>query len=109
MTAKISREDLKAKIDRNDEFVLVDTLPETAYRKGHLPGAISIVSDDIIDVAPERIPDRDTYIVVYCSSGTCKRSSFAAERLERLGYTCVRDYHEGKADWVEAGLPFVTD
>jgi len=22
-----------------------------------------------------------------------------------LGYTHVRDYHEGKAEWIDAGLP----
>ncbi|WP_265519749.1 rhodanese-like domain-containing protein [Nitratireductor luteus] len=109
MVEKISREDLKAKIECDNDFVLVDTLPATAYRKGHLPGAISIVSDDIVDVAPERIPDRNAEIVVYCGNGPCKRSSLAAERLENLGYTRVRDYHEGKADWIEAGLPLETD
>jgi rhodanese-related sulfurtransferase len=29
----------------------------------------------------------------------------AAARLVELGYTRVRDYHEGKADWIQAGLP----
>jgi rhodanese-related sulfurtransferase len=28
-----------------------------------------------------------------------------AARLVELGYTRVHDYEEGKADWVEAGLP----
>ncbi len=34
-----------------------------------------------------------------------KRSRLAAERLAALGYTNVRDYHEGKKDWMGAGLP----
>ena len=105
MADLISREDLKAKLDRGDMFVLVDTLPESAYRKGHLPGAINIPSDDILAEAPKRIPDRDADIVVYCGNGPCKRSSISAHRLGRLGYRNVRDYHEGKADWVAAGLP----
>jgi hypothetical protein len=25
--------------------------------------------------------------------------------LSRLSYEDVRDYHEGKQDWIEAGLP----
>jgi len=28
--------------------------------------------------------------------------------LESLGYTSVSDYHEGKAEWMEAGLPVET-
>jgi rhodanese-related sulfurtransferase len=105
MDDRISRETLKAKIDRGDGFVLLDTLPEAAYRKAHLPGAMNIPSDDIIDVAPMRIPDCDAEIVVYCANGPCKRSRLAAERLESLGYRRVHDYHEGKADWIGAGLP----
>ena len=105
MTDLISRQELKAKLDRGGSFVLVDTLPESAYRKGHLPGAINIPSDDIRTVAPQRIPDRSTEIVVYCANGPCKRSRLAAERLAALGYREVRDYHEGKADWIDADLP----
>jgi len=109
MVDRISRQELKARIDRGDTFVLLDTLPEAAYRKGHLPGAINIPSDDIIDDAPRRIPDRDAEIVVYCANGPCKRSRLAADRLEVLGYHRVRDYHEGKADWIDAGFPVEAD
>ncbi len=105
MTKLISRGELKAKLDRGGAFVLVDTLPEAAYRKHHLPGAINIPSDDIVTVAPDRIPDRGAEIVVYCANGPCKRSRLAAERLAALGYRRVRDYHEGKTDWIAAGLP----
>lgn len=101
----ISRAELKAKLDRGDPFVLVDTLPAPAYRKSHLPGAINIPSDDILAEAPRRIPDRDVVIVVYCGNGPCKRSSLSFDRLRQLGYHNVFDYHEGKADWIAAGLP----
>ncbi len=74
MTKLISRAKLKAKLNRGEAFVLVDTLPEAAYRKHHLPGAINILSDDIVTVAPDRIPDRGAEIVVYCANGPCKRS-----------------------------------
>jgi len=107
-TETISRAELKAKLDRGDSFVLVDTLPEAAFARHHLPGAINIPSDDIVAEAPRRIPDRDTEIVVYCASGPCRRSRLAAERLEALGYRRVRDYHEGRADWTAAGLPVET-
>ena len=33
----------------------------------------------------------------------------AADILTRLGYKDVRDYHEGKKDWIEAGLPTESD
>lgn len=51
------------------------------------------------------LPDKGTEIVVYCGNAPCKRSDRAAERLLDMGYPNVRDYHEGKDDWIEAGLP----
>ena len=63
----ISREELKAKIDRGDDFVLLEVLPEDAYRRGHLPGAI--LFQDMSGI-PEILPDKGAEIVAYCSSPT---------------------------------------
>ncbi len=90
---------------RDADFTLVDTLPRSAFEKGHLPGAINIVSDDIYDQAPLRLPDKQTPIVVYCASETCKRAGRAADRLVNLGYTQVYHYMGGKKAWQEEGLP----
>ena len=43
--------------------------------------------------------------MTYCASLTCRNSEIAANKLIALGYTNVREYAEGKADWIEAGLP----
>ena len=51
------------------------------------------------------IPNRDTEIVVYCTSPTCDASVTVATRLIALGYTDVRHYAGGKRDWADAGLP----
>jgi hypothetical protein len=42
---------------------------------------------------------------VYCANLPCQNSTIAAERLVELGYTDVREYAEGKQDWIEAGYP----
>jgi rhodanese-related sulfurtransferase len=62
----ISRDDLKAKMDRGDDFVLVDTMPKMYYRHSHLPGAINLPADEVSERASELLPDRDAEIVVYC-------------------------------------------
>ena len=84
---------------------LVEALPAQYYDDHHLPGAINIPHDEIDALAPTRLPDKDAAIVVYCASGPCQNSGIAARRLAQLGYTNVRDYHEGKAEWDAAGLP----
>jgi rhodanese-related sulfurtransferase len=58
--------ELKEKMDRGDDFVLVDTLAEKYYRHSHLPGAINLQVDQVGERAPELVPDKDAEIVVYC-------------------------------------------
>ncbi len=66
MVETISREELKGKMDRGDDFVLVDTLAEEYYRHSRLPGAINLPAAEVRERAPERLPDKDADIVVYC-------------------------------------------
>ncbi len=61
----ITREELKAKMDRGDDFVLLEVLGETSYRRAHLPGAIRFQN---LDLAPELLPDKSAEIVAYCSN-----------------------------------------
>ncbi|MEA3252936.1 MAG: rhodanese-like domain-containing protein [Pseudomonadota bacterium] len=88
----------------SQDFILVDTLPGDTFAEGHLPGAINIVSDDILDEASRRLPDKQVPIVVYCASEDCKRASLAADRLAHLGYTGVYHYVGGKRAWLAEGL-----
>jgi rhodanese-related sulfurtransferase len=84
---------------------VIEALPEQYYRQSHIPGAINIPHDEVDARAAELLPDKRAEIVVYCASGPCRNSGVAANRLAGLGYTNVRDYHEGKAEWIDAGLP----
>ncbi len=45
MVATISRNELKGRIERGDNYHLVETLPEAAYHHAHLPGAINLPPD----------------------------------------------------------------
>lgn len=70
MLETISRDDLKAKMDRGETFTLVETLAEVAYQHEHLPGAINLPPDRVQELAPQRLPDKGAEIIVYCSSPT---------------------------------------
>lgn len=105
MTATISRDDLKAKLDRGERVTIVEALPEPYYRKAHLPGAILLPHDQVDDLAPSLLPDKSAAIVVYCADLPCENSGIAARRMSELGYADVRDYAEGKQDWIDAGYP----
>ena len=61
----ITREELKAKMDRGDDFVLLEVLSEQAYQQAHLPSAIRLQN---MDRTSELLPDKDAEVVAYCSN-----------------------------------------
>lgn len=104
MVDKITLADVRRAIESGG-VTLVEALGPQYYEDGHIPGAINIPHTVVAELAPALLPDKDAAIVVYCASGPCQNSDLAARQLVRHGYTNVRDYHEGKAEWVAAGLP----
>ncbi len=54
----ITREELREKIDRGDEFVLVDTLGAEYCQQSHLPGAINLPLEEV-NQADEIVPHRE--------------------------------------------------
>jgi rhodanese-related sulfurtransferase len=105
MADKITLDELRERLEANPKLVLVEALSDQYYRHSHIPGAININYDEVDARAAELLLDKEAEIVVYCASGPCQNSGIAADRLAALGYTNVRDYHAGKAEWIEAGLP----
>jgi len=99
----IDREELKAKIDRGDDFKLVMALNEWAYRAEHIPGSIHFPS---IEAALGSL-NTDDEIVVYCSDFACPASRYAYFGLVEHGYINVRRYEGGLSDWSDAGYPLV--
>jgi rhodanese-related sulfurtransferase len=104
MTPLITRDELKAAIDRG-EVTVVDALPEDYFAQQHLPGAVNLVEAHVVGRAGQLLPDVDAAIVAYCSNPACPNSHAVARLLTQLGYTNVRRYREGIQDWVESGLP----
>ena len=105
MQNEITRDELKRKLDSREKLVLIEALPAKYFQQGHLPGAINIPHDAPAATFTQALPDIGAEIVVYCASETCRNSSIAADRLVALGCRNVREYHEGKAGWIDAGFP----
>ena len=105
MTRTISRAELQSRVQANPALVIIEALPESYWRKAHLPGARNLPHERVRELAPHLLPDRAAEIVVYCASVTCRNSHIAAAALEAMGYGNVSVYAEGKQDWIEAGLP----
>jgi rhodanese-related sulfurtransferase len=101
----ISREELKAKLDRGDDFKLVMAMGEWAFKMAHIPGSINISNMD----QAERLLALDDEIVIYCAGGSCPASPAAYHYLVSHGFTNVRRYAGGITDWQEAGYPVEGD
>ena len=104
MVKEIPWEELKAKLDRGDDFVLVEALSRPHYESSHLPGAINLPYE-FVDDADKVLPNKRTEIVVYCMNDECESSREEARALEKMGYVNVLHYAGGKEGWIKAGLP----
>jgi rhodanese-related sulfurtransferase len=98
----ITRDELHAKLDRGDEFKLVMTLSEFAYRAKHIP--MSLHFETVKETLGALNPREE--IVVYCADVHCSASIYASYLLDRAGYGRVRRYSGGITDWEAAGYPF---
>jgi rhodanese-related sulfurtransferase len=102
---EISTEELKAKLDRGDDFKLVMTLADWAYQMSHIPGSLNVNNLE----QAEQLLERDDEIVVYCSDVQCIASQAAYHYLTRHGFTNVRRYSGGLSEWLAADLPLEGD
>ena len=93
---KITAEEAKERMDKDDKVVILDVRTEEEYQEGHVPGAIVIPNETISSEPLEELPDMDQEILGYCRSGN--RSAQAAKKLAEAGYTQVYDFG-GIIDW----------
>ena len=97
----ISREELKEKLDKEEDIQLVFALGAWQYRAKHIPGSLHF--DKLKDAL--QVLEQDDEIIVYCSNPACAASSFAYRFLMNHGYKNVRRYAGGLLEWEDAGYP----
>ena len=67
----------------------VDVREPDEFAVGHIPGAKLLPLGDVLTRAEEVMPDKNAQWLIYCRTG--RRSADAAQKLESLGYTNLRD------------------
>jgi rhodanese-related sulfurtransferase len=92
----ITAQQAKEIMDSQEGYIILDTRTQEEYDEKHIPGAILIPYDEILQKAEGVLPDKDQLILVYCRSG--RRSKLAAEDLVKLGYTNIKEFG-GIIDW----------
>lgn len=100
-------DEVKAKLDRGEKFLLIDVREDNEYAKDHLPGAIHLGRGIIERDIEERVPDLNAPITLYCGGGF--RSALAADNLQKMGYTQVISMDGGIRGWREKGFPLTRE
>jgi rhodanese-related sulfurtransferase len=99
---EVSIDQVKAKLDRKEKFLLIDVREESEYATDHLPGAVHLGKGIIERDVEARVPDQNTPMVLYCGGGF--RSALAADNLQKMGYTQVLSMDGGIRGWREKGF-----
>lgn len=96
-------DDIKARLDRHDKFVLIDVREDREYDADHIPGAVHLGRGIIERDIEGKYPDLNTRMVLYCGGGF--RSALAADNLQKMGYTNVISMDGGIREWREKKYP----
>ena len=92
----ITQVEAKEIIDTTSEYIILDVRTLEEYNTGHIPNAINIPNEVILEKAESILTDKEQVILVYCRSG--RRSKEAASKLVELGYSNVLEFG-GIIDW----------
>ena len=100
---EIQPDEVEEFIDDEEDFVLLDVRDSDETRGGQIPTAVHLPKGFLEIKAESMVPDKDAKIVVYCAGGV--RSLFAAEALQKMGYSDVSSMAGGYGRWSDMGLP----
>ncbi len=96
-----------ARLHQKDAAVFIDARPQSAYRAGHIQGALNVpwhkAEEMFVEVAPD-IP-MEKPVITYCDGASCHLSDKLAEFLSELGFEDVFVLPNGWSRWKENGLP----
>ena len=96
-------DEVKARLDSHDKFVLVDVREDREFDADHIPGAVHLGKGVIERDIEATYPALDTPLILYCGGGF--RSALAADNLQKMGYSNVISMEGGIREWREKGYP----
>jgi rhodanese-related sulfurtransferase len=92
--------EISRQIGKQEDVVIIDVREAKDFKKGHVPGAISLPQEKWGTLAGLR---RDTMNIVYCYAQNCHLGAHAAMQFAAKGYS-VMEMDGGFESWKENGL-----
>jgi rhodanese-related sulfurtransferase len=98
--------EMLATLQQDAAILLLDTREKKEYEVSHIQGAthVGYKTFDVVTIS-ETIKDKDSPMIVYCSLGV--RSEDIGEKLQKAGYTNIKNLYGGIFDWKNNGFPVV--
>ena len=87
----------------DNNFYLIDIRDKEEFDQVRIDKSIHISRGFLEFKINSVVPDQKANVILYCGSGG--RSAFAAESLERMGYSNVSSMAGGIKAWYESGKP----
>ena len=100
--ARMTPHELKHRMDKGENVILVDLRSEFERAEGRIPGSLTPVDDNLETLIPTITKNE---VVLYCSCPNEISSARAAMRLKRHGVKHVRPLEGGFPVWKELGFP----
>ena len=100
-------DEVKARLDRGEKFVLVDVREDREFDADHLPGAVHLGRGIIERDIEGKYPDLGTELVLYCGGGF--RSALTCDAAQKMGYRSVHSLIGGYKGIVAAGWPMAKE
>lgn len=89
-------------LKQRSDFILLDTRKREEFEVSHLEKAVWVGFQQFeLENIQNKIPDTTAPIVVYCSIGV--RSEEIGEKLQKAGYSNVKNLYGGIFEWKNQG------
>ena len=105
MVQTITTEELKEKMDKGEDFILVDVRDTPEYEEEHIVGAVHLLISEMNEQKVNSMFDKDEQIITYSEDINCPAKKIAAEKLIEYGFKNVIAYEESWKAWKEADYP----
>ncbi len=103
----ISATQLKSWYDQNKEMVILDARSKPYFDGNLLPKARWLSAESTDQEILSAVPSKNGLIVVYCWSTECPASGWLYDKLVKLGYANIYEYHGGIQEWKQLGYTTV--
>ena len=103
---RVSAEETIKLILDHPSLVVIDSRKAEEFAKGHIEGAVNLLDSSMTaQQLAQHVASLQTPVLFYCNGARCLRSSHAATKAKKWGYSRIYWFRGGWSEWQEKQLP----